>query len=213
MQVSKTIYPCFTSRVVSRTQQSAYLLCGLRSCAHVSALSRSLVAMSSLRNGRGTSGTRLSIIVEDGFVPNEPRQSRTSHRPFSRRWKDEPPRPSFEASPPEYNVWDAVGPKGERLLDLRNHKHIAKRGGWKRFLLIILVTIAALVALGVGLGIGLTRKYQENGYAALLSPFCHRLGLTIASGRAHLQRRRRLPQKRKRHFPPAHGHFLPISLR
>ena len=101
-------------------------------------------------------------------MPDEPRQPRTSHRPFNRRWKDNPPRPSFEASPPEYNVWDTSGPKGERLLDLRNHKHLTKRGGWKRFLLIILLAIATVVALGVGLGIGLTRKNQMNEYVALL---------------------------------------------
>ena len=105
---------------------------------------------------------RLSIIEEDD-VP-QPRSPRASHRPFNRRWKDDPPRHSFEASPPEYNVWDTEGPKGERLFDLRNHKHIARRGGWKRLLLIILVIVAALIALAVGLGVGLTRKNVNNRF-------------------------------------------------
>ena len=106
---------------------------------------------------------RLSVIEEDGDAAPRPSSPRASHRPFNRRWRDDPPRHSFEASPPEYNIWDTTGPKGERLFDLRNHKHIAKRGGWKRLFLIILLVIAALVALSIGLGLGLTRSNGVNG--------------------------------------------------
>ena len=65
--------------------------------------------------------------------------------------------------PPEYNVWDDVqGPRGEKLKDLRNHKHLVRRGGWKRLIIILVLVLALLTALGVGLGVGLTMRYQRN---------------------------------------------------
>ncbi|KAI4234423.1 MAG: hypothetical protein LQ352_008177, partial [Teloschistes flavicans] len=106
---------------------------------------------------RSVSVPRLSIIEEDG-VPPIP--AKAHHRPFHRRWNlGEPPRFSFETSPPKYSVWDATkGPKGEKLADVRNNKHIARRGGWRRICLIALLLLTAIVALAVGLAVGLHKK-------------------------------------------------------
>ena len=111
---------------------------------------------------------RLSIIDEDAdTVPPLPRQpGRAQHRPFSRRWNlGDPPRHSDDNSPPEYSVWDVTGPKGEKLIDVRNNKYIVSRGGYKRLCLLALLVVAIVIALGVGLGIGL-RKKNESRYVA-----------------------------------------------
>ena len=106
---------------------------------------------------------RLSVIAEDGTtpaIPNNPRNNRT----FSRGWAfGNPPRHSFEKSPPQYSFWDVTGPKGERLTDVRNNKYIARRGGWRRICLIALVVLAVIVALAVGLGIGLHKNHARYG--------------------------------------------------
>ncbi|KAL8702590.1 MAG: hypothetical protein Q9201_004249 [Fulgogasparrea decipioides] len=100
---------------------------------------------------------RLSIIEEDGDIPPVP--AKAHHRPFHRRWNlGEPPRFSFETPPPKYSVWDVTGPKGEKLSDVRNNKHIARRGGWRRICLIALLVIAVIVGLVVGLAVGLKKK-------------------------------------------------------
>ncbi|KAI4168179.1 MAG: hypothetical protein LQ343_006618 [Gyalolechia ehrenbergii] len=104
---------------------------------------------------------RLSIIEEDGDVP--PMPPKAHHRPFHRRWNlGDPPRFSFEDSPPKYSVWDTTGPKGEKLADVRNNKHIARRGGWKRICLIALLTVGIIVALVVGLVFGLRKKNSNH---------------------------------------------------
>ncbi|KAL9023931.1 MAG: hypothetical protein Q9196_006875 [Gyalolechia fulgens] len=85
------------------------------------------------------------------------------HRPFHRRWNlGDPPSISFENSPPNYSVWDTTGPKGEKLAEVRNNKHIARRGGWKRICLIALLTIGVIVALVVGLVVGLRKKTSNH---------------------------------------------------
>ena len=107
---------------------------------------------------------RLSIIAEDGDVPPVPKAPiKAHHRPFNRRWNlGDPPRHSFEKSPPPYSVWNLTGPKGEKLTDVRNNKHIARRGGWKRLLALAVVLIAVVVALAVGLAIGLRKKRNSR---------------------------------------------------
>ncbi|KAL8826117.1 MAG: hypothetical protein Q9191_003999 [Dirinaria sp. TL-2023a] len=96
---------------------------------------------------------RLSVIAEDGATPavpgnNPPRNNRT----FSRGWAfGNPPSHSFEKPPPQYSFLDVTGPKGEKLTDVRNNRHIARRGGWRRICLIALVVLAVIVALAVGL--------------------------------------------------------------
>lgn len=44
------------------------------------------------------------------------------------------------------------------LENIRNNKHVTRRGGWRRLLLIILVVIVLAIALGVGLGVGLRNR-------------------------------------------------------
>ncbi|CAL8583476.1 hypothetical protein XPA_009100 [Xanthoria parietina] len=101
---------------------------------------------------------RLSIIEEDAAsAPRMP--PRAHHRPFHRRWNlGDPPRSSFESPPPKYSVWDTMGPKGEKLSDVRNNKHIARRGGWRRICLILLILLTLIVGLAVGLSIGLRKN-------------------------------------------------------
>ncbi|KAL9600913.1 MAG: hypothetical protein Q9219_002848 [cf. Caloplaca sp. 3 TL-2023] len=108
---------------------------------------------------------RLSIIAEDGGMP--PMPPKAHHRPFHKRWNlGDPPRFSFEASPPKYSVWDTTGPKGEKLSDVRNNKHIARRGGWKRICLIALLFITFTIALVVGLVVGLRKKHSNDDATA-----------------------------------------------
>lgn len=114
----------------------------------------------SKRSRASSRDARLSVIVEDGSIPPIP--PKTHNRPFSRRWNlGEPPRHSFEKSPPKYSVWDVTGPKGEKLLDVRNNKYIANRGGRWRICIILLAMTAIVVALVLGLIIGL-RKRNSN---------------------------------------------------
>ncbi|KAL8774084.1 MAG: hypothetical protein Q9209_001192 [Squamulea sp. 1 TL-2023] len=101
---------------------------------------------------------RLSIIDEDA-ASAPPMPAKAHHRPFHRRWNlGDPPRSSFESPPPKYSVWDTMGPKGEKLADVRNNKHIARRGGWRRIFLILLILLTIIVGLTVGLAIGLRNK-------------------------------------------------------
>ena len=106
---------------------------------------------------------RLSVIAEDGAVPQVPEKSR-NNRTFSRGWAFNPPRHSFEESPPIYSFWDVTGPKGEKLTDVRNNKYIAQRGGWRRICLIFFVVLAVILALAIGLGVGLHKKKHTSRY-------------------------------------------------
>lgn len=108
--------------------------------------------------------TRLSVIAEDGDVPLPPRAvTRTHHRPFGRRWNlGNPPMHNYEKSPPEYSLRDDSPPKHRRCMALRNNKQLAKRGGWKRLLCIILFLIALVVALAVGLLVGLRQRNRTR---------------------------------------------------
>ena len=106
---------------------------------------------------------RLSVIAEDGAVPQVPEKSR-NNRTFSRGWAFNPPRHSFEESPPNYSFWDVTGPKGEKLTDVRNNKYIAQRGGWRRICLIFFVVLAVILALAIGLGVGLHKKKHTSRY-------------------------------------------------
>lgn len=122
----------------------------------------------SKRSRPNSADTRpLSIIAEDGIVPALP--DRTHTRFFNRRWNfGDPPRHSFEIPPPKYSVWDATGPKGEKLTDVRENKHIARRGGWRRIFIIGIIFTATLVALIVGLVVGLRSEHSRY----ILDPRC-----------------------------------------
>ena len=122
------------------------------------------VGSRSLRSRGNSVDTRLSIIAEDGVLPPPP-PARTQNRFFNRRWNiGEPPRHSFETPPPKYSVWDATGPKGEKLADVRNNKHIAQRGGWRRIFLISFLIIVIIIALVAGLVVGLRKKTKSVPY-------------------------------------------------
>jgi hypothetical protein len=72
------------------------------------------------------------------------------------------PRRSVDSLPPKYTLWDVTGPRGEKLRDLRNNKQIARRGGWKRLLAVVLLLVAVAVGLGVGLGVGLVKNQEAD---------------------------------------------------
>lgn len=119
---------------------------------------------------------RLSVIAEDGDAqPAPPIPPKASHRPFSKRFNHgDPPRHSYEKSPPPYSIWSVTGPKGERLADLRRTERGRKRGGWRRLCLVALLVVAALVGLIVGLVIGLRNKHSNayvSSVALVLHPF------------------------------------------
>ena len=110
--------------------------------------------------------TRLSIIAEDeNQAPptlSKPKFIRTSNRSHHRRWSDQPPRHSFEAPPPKYDILDENSPPRRTGLSAwKTNRHIVKRGGWKRLLILILVLLAITIALAVGLGVGLTRNHDR----------------------------------------------------
>lgn len=124
------------------------------------------------------SENRLSIIAEDeahtpsnrrpSLLPSLPssRSIPTSHRPSHRRWTDNPPRPSYEASPPEYDVWDANTTPSRRrrfVTGVRANRQVARRGGWKRLLIFLFVVLLVVIGLAVGLGVGLGRRNSASG--------------------------------------------------
>ena len=117
--------------------------------------------MSRGAHANGNGNNRLSIIAEDeNQVPvsaSNPKLIRTSNRSHHRKWSDQPPRHSFEASPPKYDVFNENQRK-RRFFGWRNSPQIAKRGGWKRLLVLALVLLAIVIALAIGLGVGLTRQ-------------------------------------------------------
>ena len=67
-----------------------------------------------------------------------------------------PPSTDSEEGPPDYDS------RGEKLAELRkgleNNKHIAKRGGWKRLMVLAVVLFLIIVGLVVGLVLGLRQK-------------------------------------------------------
>jgi len=65
-----------------------------------------------------------------------------------------------DSEPPSYD--DIKHGKGEKFAELRRewgeNRHISKRGGWKRLLLLLLLLLVLGIALGVGLGVGLKKR-------------------------------------------------------
>ncbi|KAI9719392.1 MAG: hypothetical protein M1812_003463 [Candelaria pacifica] len=113
---------------------------------------------------------RLSAIAEDSDAPALPRKA--AHRPASRRFGlGLPPRHDHESPPPPYTSFaDVLGPNGEKFSDVRNNKHIARRGGWKRLCIIGFVVAAVLVGLVVGLAVGLHHKSSKSDVPPAASP-------------------------------------------
>lgn len=116
---------------------------------------------------RVAAATRLGAIEEDGGMqPDIPQ--RAANRPVA-RFFNIPFAQLYgqRSSPPPYTEYnDVTGPRGEKFSDLRNNRHISKRGGWVRLLVIGLVAVAIIAALAVGLGVGLTRGKGNSRYVA-----------------------------------------------
>jgi hypothetical protein len=112
-------------------------------------------------------GQRLSVILENGSTESHimKARERESHRASVRKSGLSPkladaPRESMEdgsgnSSGYSYSVW-SDGEK--RFATLRNHKQIAKRGGWRKLTIILLILLAVVIALAVGLALGLKKK-------------------------------------------------------
>jgi len=113
-------------------------------------------------------GQRLSVILENGSTGSQATKARESHRASVRKSGlspalADPPRESMEdgsgkSSGYSYSVW-SDGEK--RFAALRNHKQIAKRGGWRKLAILLLVLLTVTTALAVGLALGLKKKSSE----------------------------------------------------
>ena len=120
------------------------------------------------RSRRGSAATSidalLPMIEEDHPSPPLPVEPppKTHNRPFSQRFRSNPPRYSDKNGPPGYTLSDVIGPKGERFEDLRDNKFIARRGGWKKLCLIGAVVLIVVIALVVGLAVGVTMRKSSR---------------------------------------------------
>lgn len=130
-------------------------------------------------------GQRLSVILENG--DSHASKARDSHRASVRKSGLSPaladaPRESLEdnsnnSSGYSFSVWS----DGEKkFAALRNHKQIAKRGGWKRLAIILAILVAIIIALAVGLAVGLKKK-KTSRYGEDAAPVCTSDRLTATS--------------------------------
>ncbi|KAH7138685.1 hypothetical protein B0J11DRAFT_22578 [Dendryphion nanum] len=111
-------------------------------------------------------GQRLSVILENGDTNSKTRDTyRVSVRKsgLTSAALGDAPRESIEehsagSSGYTYSVWS----DGEKFGKIRNHKSVAKRGGWKRLAIIIAIIIALIIALAAGLAIGLKKKSSSS---------------------------------------------------
>jgi hypothetical protein len=103
----------------------------------------------------------LGAIEEDGGMrPDIPQRSQ--YRPMARLLHPFQFSPARE--PPVTDYTDVTGPRGEKFSDLRNNRHVAKRGGWTRVLILVLIGLLLVSGLAVGLGVGLTKSNQSERY-------------------------------------------------
>ncbi|KAL5431051.1 hypothetical protein PMIN07_009318 [Paraphaeosphaeria minitans] len=113
-----------------------------------------------------SAGHRLTVILENGGPDSHAAKTHETHRDSIRKnglsaiLSDVPEDrgASAHSSGYSYNVWS----ENEKFVALRNNKQIAKRGGWKRLLVILAIILLLVVALGVGLGVGLKKKKSES---------------------------------------------------
>jgi hypothetical protein len=140
---------------------------------------------SSLHRRDASPGSPLPAISEDGtasFAESRhppPIPVRASNRPAHKHFGlGVPPRHSYD-SPPSYSHFslddEGERPNAEKLAAARqgvlNNRHIAKRGGWKRLLVIAIVIALCIVGLVVGLVIGLRNRHKNSSYVlTFLSP-------------------------------------------
>ena len=130
---------------------------------------RSVRSTPSLRQSMASSVTRLAAIEEDGpgIKPDLP--ARSPFRPIAQMLHlGSPPPFSSEKAPPPYVEYnDIIGPGGQRLSDLRNNKHIAKRGGWGKLCMLSVLVLLLLIGLVIGLAVGLTSRRGNSRYGIL----------------------------------------------
>ncbi|ORY16601.1 hypothetical protein BCR34DRAFT_96402 [Clohesyomyces aquaticus] len=112
-------------------------------------------------------GQRLSVILENGDTPGT--KTRDTHRASARKSTilglGDVPRESIEdqsnkSSGYSYSVWSDTA--GEKFGALRNHKTVAKRGGWKRLALLIALVLAIVIAVAVGVAVGVSKKKHSS---------------------------------------------------
>jgi hypothetical protein len=109
-----------------------------------------------------SAGHRLTVILENGTADSQTPKARDAHRDAVRKSGLSPilaevpenRSASAHSSGYSYNVWS----ENEKFAALRNHKQIAKRGGWRRLLIILAIILLLIIVLGVGLGVGLKKK-------------------------------------------------------
>jgi hypothetical protein len=120
---------------------------------------------------RETTGSPLPAISEDGTSVSEaqhppPIPVRASNRPAPKDFAfGAPPRHRYD-SPPTHTHFslddEGERPNAEKLAAARegvlSNKHIVKRGGWKRLLIIGIIVVLCIVGLVVGLVIGLRNR-------------------------------------------------------
>ncbi len=128
------------------------------------------------RSSHSHQAPRLGAIAEDGAVIQPDLPPRAHNRPLQRMFHLGFP-PVYGAhgeKTPEYgedfhNFNDVKGPKGENFQDLRHNRHITKRGGWKRLVIVAVVVLAVVLGLGIGLGVGLSKKKNRYDISLLES--------------------------------------------
>lgn len=65
------------------------------------------------------------------------------------------------------DVYDQPGDRNaEKLEHLRNNPQIAKRGGWKRLALCIILLVVVVIAIVVGVVVGLKKKRNTSRYGS-----------------------------------------------
>lgn len=107
-------------------------------------------------------GPTLGTVEEDGgMAPDIP--PKAHHRQFARMFNIVP----FlhfdkDPFPPPYDFENILGPGGEKLADVRQNRHTTSRGGWKRIMLLIVVSILLIIGLIVGLVLGLRARSHDK---------------------------------------------------
>jgi len=90
---------------------------------------------------------------------------RAFNRPANRFLSLGTPRLFVRIDPPAYSIFDptgVLGPRGEKLSDVRNNKHIAKRGGWRTLCITASVVLLFIIGLVVGLVLGLRTRHRSS---------------------------------------------------
>ncbi|KAL3423465.1 hypothetical protein PVAG01_05212 [Phlyctema vagabunda] len=102
----------------------------------------------------------MPAIPEDQDAPPIP--ERSLYRPsMSKASLNATPPPDYDFVERLY-LGDRHNPIDEKLFALRNHRQLAKRGGWRRLALKVLIAVLLIISLAVGLGVGLSRRRNSD---------------------------------------------------